>query len=145
MHLGHNPNKPSLPPESLRILVIEDDLVFNTFYKSFLGTKSAKVLSCMSLSEATQVLDQPGMAFDAVILDNQLTDGEGISLLPFLRQGERDPAVIMVSGNDDPEFFLTSFAAGIDDYMVKPVNLELLWVKINKAVNQHRLSQLSAQ
>ena len=130
---------------SLHILVVEDDFVFNTFYKNFLGNKGAVVTSCLSLSEAKAILDAGDAVFDAVILDNQLTDGEGISLIPYIAARERVPAIIMVSGNDDPEFFLSAFTAGINDYMVKPVNLELLHLKITNSVNQLRLSRLSAQ
>ncbi len=141
----HSNSKLSTENQPLHVLVVEDDLVFNTFYKKFLGSKSAVVISCTNLADAVVILAQTTHPFDAVILDNQLSDGEGISLLPSLQQCQLEPAVIMVSGNDDPEFFLTSFAAGIDDYMVKPVNLDLLWLKINKAVNQRRLSRLSAE
>jgi CheY-like chemotaxis protein len=132
-------------PNPLHVLVVEDDFVFNTFYKNFLGNKGAVVTSCLSLNDAKSLLDDDSLMFDAVILDNQLTDGEGISLIPYITARERVPAIIMVSGNDDPEFFLSAFTAGINDYMVKPVNLELLHLKINNSVNQLRLSRLSAQ
>lgn len=128
---------------SLQILVVEDDFMFNTFYRNFLSSKGAEVCSCLSLSEANDICENSEIPFDAVILDNQLLDGEGISLLPQLKQLQAQAAVIMVSGNDDPEFFLNAFAAGIHDYMVKPVNLELLFLKITKAVQQLRLTALS--
>lgn len=130
--------------EPLQILVVEDDFVFNAFYKNFLGSKGAIVTSCLSLAEAKVLLSERPSIFDAVILDNQLSDGEGISLIPFLTAQTCIPAIIMVSGNDDPEFFLNAFTAGIHDYMVKPVNMELLNLKLNKAVDQLRLSRLSA-
>lgn len=140
----HQDPQQSAINQPLHILVVEDDLLFNTFYQRFLGTKSVEVSSCTSVNAAMQMFSQHQPTFDAVILDNQLSDGEGISLLPVMQQSSKEPAVIMVSGNNDPEFFLTSFAAGIDDYMVKPVHLDLLWLKINKAVLQRRLSFLSA-
>lgn len=137
-------NQPE-PNSCLNILVVEDDLIFNMLYKKFLGVKGAQVESCLSLADAERVLNTAQVTFDAVILDNQLGDGEGISLLPALQALESVSAVVMVSGNDDPDFFITAFNAGIHDYMVKPVNLELLWLKITNSVNQQRLKKLSEQ
>lgn len=136
-------NTHTSPP--LQILLVEDDFMFNTFYKNFLGFKGANVTSCLSLSEAKSVLATSTSVFDAVILDNQLTDGEGISLIPDIVHQSQNSAIIMVSGNDDPEFFLSAFTAGIHDYMVKPVNLELLYLKLTNSVHQLRLSCLSAR
>lgn len=132
-------------PQYLKILVVEDDFVFNAFYKNFLQLKGAEVISCLNLAEARNVIHQARFSFDVVILDNQLTDGEGISLLPELKAINTVTAVVMVSGNDDPLFFLDAFNAGIHDYMVKPVNLELLWVKITRSVREQQLVALTQQ
>ncbi len=132
-------------PQYLKILVVEDDFVFNAFYKNFLQLKGAEVISCLNLAEARNVIHQAHFSFDVVILDNQLTDGEGISLLPELKAINIVTAVVMVSGNDDPLFFLDAFNAGIHDYMVKPVNLELLWVKITRSVREQQLVALTQQ
>jgi response regulator of citrate/malate metabolism/anti-sigma regulatory factor (Ser/Thr protein kinase) len=128
----------------LRVLIVEDDLVFKIFYKNFLLQKGASVVACASLLEARQILKANSEPFSAIVLDNQLTDGEGIDLLPALNQLVEKPAVIMVSGNDDPEFFLSAFNAGIDDYMVKPVNMELLWIKLTNSIQKLCLNQLAA-
>ena len=127
----------------LRVLIVEDDLVFKIFYKNFLLQKGAVVVACASLLEARQILQSGSESFAAVVLDNQLTDGEGIDLLPVLNQLPEKPAVMMVSGNDDPEFFLSAFNAGIDDYMVKPVNMELLWIKLSNSIQKLSLNQLA--
>lgn len=130
-------------PQLLKVLIVEDDFVFNAFYKNFLQLKDADVTSCFSLAEARVIIHQANFNFDVVILDNQLTDGEGITLLPELKALNILAAVIMASGNDDPEFFLNAFNAGIHDYIVKPVNLDLLWIKILNAVSQRQLKQLA--
>ncbi len=131
------------PPQLLKVLIVEDDFVFNAFYKNFLQLKGAEVVSCLNLAESRKIIQQACFNFDVVILDNQLTDGEGISLLPELKALNTVAAVIMASGNDDPEFFLNAFNAGIHDYIVKPVNLDLMWIKILNAVAQRRLKQLA--
>lgn len=133
----------NIDPQLLKVLVIEDDFVFNAFYKNFLQLKGVQVTSCLTLAAARSLIQQDSFDFDIIILDNQLTDGEGITLLPELNQLKTVASVIMASGNDDPEFFLNAYNAGIHDYIVKPVNLELMWIKILNAVSQRRLKQLS--
>lgn len=127
----------------LKILIVEDDLVFNVFYKNYLANQGALVHTCLSLADAQNIINTQSLQFDAVILDNQLTDGEGISLLPQLQHKQPIAAIIMVSGNDAAESFIAAFTAGIHDYMIKPVNLDLLWLKITKAVEQQRLKRLT--
>jgi hypothetical protein len=51
----------------------------------------------------------------------------------------------MVSANDSADFFLQAYASGLDDYAVKPVNVDLLWVKICRAVEVRRLQRVSRQ
>lgn len=125
---------------NLKVLVVEDDLLFNQFYTMFLEMKDAICVSCFTVEEARHILETELSAqFDVIILDNHLTDGEGLSILPLIKQRCSGAAVVMVSGNDDTEFFLRAFAEGIDDYVVKPINMDLLWVKITRSVAQYRL------
>lgn len=125
----------------LKVLVVEDDLLFNQFYTMFLEMKDAVCVSCFTVEEAKHILESDISAqFDVIILDNHLTDGEGLTILPLIKQRCQGAAVVMVSGNDDTDFFLRAFAEGIDDYAVKPINMDLLWVKITRSVAQYRLA-----
>ena len=119
--------------------------MFNLFYTRFLSEKSARVVSCTSLAKARSELRKNSASFDAIILDNQLGDGDGIALLPLLHEQNIRTPVIMVSGNEDGAFLLSAFEQGIYDYIVKPVTLDLLWIKINNAVRQQALVELSEQ
>jgi response regulator of citrate/malate metabolism len=130
----------------LKVLVVEDDLLFNQFYTMFLEMKDAVCVSCFTVEEARHILESDiSEQFDVIILDNHLTDGEGLTILPLIKQRCKGAAVVMVSGNDDTDFFLRAFAEGIDDYAVKPINMDLLWVKITRSVAQYRLAAANAQ
>lgn len=124
----------------MRVLIVEDDSMFNQFYSMYADMQGDAYVAVTSLQAAHHaLLDLSNPPFDAVLLDNHLTDGQGLSLLPLLVQCSPTSAVIMVSANDDPEFFLTAFEQGVDDYAVKPVNMDLLWVKLRRSVQQRRL------
>jgi serine phosphatase RsbU (regulator of sigma subunit) len=49
----------------------------------------------------------------------------------------------MVSGNAESDFLLRAFDSGIDDYMIKPVNYDLLWQKIGSMVQRFALQRLA--
>lgn len=128
----------------MNILIVEDDLFFNHFYTMFFQSKEVDVVSAYSIAEALDVL-KSNTGFDAVLLDNQLTDGEGLQLVPALIKHYPDAAILMVSANDSADFFLQAYASGLDDYAVKPVNVDLLWVKICRAVEVRKLQRVSRQ
>lgn len=128
----------------MRVLIVEDDSMFNQFYSMYAQMQGDDFVAVTSLADARGALmDTHHTPFDAVLLDNHLTDGQGLSLLPDVAQFAATAAVIMVSANDEAEFFLSAFEKGVDDYAVKPVNMDLLWVKLRRSVQQRRLQQQS--
>lgn len=128
----------------MNILVVEDELLFKMIYREFFHSKQVNYQFASSLQEV-RVLLQQTICFDAVILDNQLTDGEGVTLVPEIKRMFGDAALLMVSANTKPEFFLQAYEAGLDDYALKPINLELLWVKLCRAVELKRLQKMAAR
>lgn len=125
------------------ILIVEDHPVFQFYYQSFLSEKGCELQIAGSLEQARELLAQEQLRFNLVLLDNQLGDGEGITLVPLLKQLQPYCAVVVISGNTEPEFLLTAFSCGIDDYMIKPVNLELLWQKVKANTERLALKQLA--
>lgn len=123
----------------MNILIVEDDTMFSQFYCMYAEVQGDQYMAVNSLVDARMVLSSPETRFDAILLDNHLLDGQGLNLLPDISQLLPEAAVIMVSANDDPEFFLTAFNQGVDDYAVKPVNMDLLWVKLRRSVLQRQL------
>lgn len=128
----------------MNILIVEDDLVFNHFYSMFFKSKGVLVTSTYSIAEAQEAINS-NQPYDAIVLDNQLADGEGLQLVPALIEHYPDAALLMVSANDSADFFLQAYSSGLDDYAVKPVNVDLLWVKICRAVESRRIQCVSRQ
>lgn len=128
----------------LAVMVVEDDPIFMLYYQGFLQQKNVFLRCCTSLSEAREALVGVDTEFDVLIVDNHLVGDElGLDLLPDFIAKNSYAAIIMVSANDDPDFFISAFLAGIHDYMVKPANLDLLWIKVVNSVKKQRLRALS--
>ena len=126
-----------------RILVVDDDEMLNSLFCSFLVSKNFETLGVTSVKDAKNVL-QEDAGIDLILLDYQLGDGVGIDLLtPELAATYlSSPPIIMISANEEPVFLEQCFSCGVDDYIIKPVNLSLLALKVEaliKSVSMQRL------
>jgi DNA-binding response OmpR family regulator len=122
---------------SLRyILVVDDDEFLNELFCQFLQTKGFDTCSAYSVAAAMQIL-KAGTEVDLILLDYQLTDGNGLELLSNINSHAalQHPPVIMISGNEDAIFLENCFASGVADYIIKPVNLSLLALKVSALIN----------
>jgi two-component system, HptB-dependent secretion and biofilm response regulator len=128
---------------SNRILVVDDDIMLNDYFCFFLESKGMEVVSAYSLQQAIDKL-QVERHLDLVLLDYQLGDGIGVDFLTsdiYLAYPKPLP-VIMVSSNEDPEFLKACFESGISDYVIKPVNLSLLSLKVQSLLSSVKLNNL---
>jgi len=68
--------------------------------------------------------------YDAVILDLRLPDGHGLALCRWMRAQNRAVPILILTALDRPEDIVAGLDAGADDYVVKPVNLEVLAARL---------------
>ncbi|GGY63076.1 fused response regulator/phosphatase [Cellvibrio zantedeschiae] len=134
---------PPIVQKASRVLVVDDDEMLNYLFCSFLNSKGLQTVTAHSLGSAKVVL-QTESEIDLILLDYQLGDGVGMDLLiPESMVGYMsNPPVIMISANEEPQFLEQCFLGGVDDYIIKPVNLSLLALKVEaliKSVGMQRL------
>lgn len=134
---------PNLSHKVPRILVVDDDEMLNFLFCSFLNSKGLETVTAHSLSEAKLVLETDSF-IDLILLDYQLGDGVGMELLApaFLGEYKSKPPVIMISANEEPEFLEACFSGGVDDYIIKPVNLSLLALKVSALIKSVAMQKL---
>lgn len=125
----------------MRILLVDDDVVFAKIMGIFLRSRGFVVEHAINLAVARNML--PVAGWSAVLLDWQLPDGEGLSLLPDIRKHSDQPAVIVQSARDQVEDRIHGLDAGADDYLAKPFSPEELLARL-RAVERRRSGALSA-
>lgn len=132
-----------LSEKSLTILVVDDDQLLNQLLCEFLSSKGLDTVSAYGLAEAGQTLKKAD-EIDLVLLDYDLGDGTGLDLMRSLTKDSTHsvPPVIMISVNEDPEFLENCFSCGIADYIIKPVNLSLLALKVRALINSVAMQKL---
>lgn len=134
---------PTTEIKASRVLVVDDDEMLNYLFCSFLNSRGLETFTAHSISDAKAILQIDG-DIDLILLDYQLGDGVGMDLLEpsALASYINLPPVIMISANEEAEFLEQCFSGGVNDYIIKPVNLSLLALKVEsliKSVSMQRL------
>jgi DNA-binding response OmpR family regulator len=114
----------------MRILIIEDSALFAEILETFLVSKECKTVVSSNLQAAKRQLKLS--SFEFILLDNQLPDGNGIDILPFIKSLSCQVPVMMITAEDNQTLMSVAFEKGVDDFLVKPISVELLWQKIQR-------------
>jgi len=132
--------------ERPRVLVVDDDAHLSLLLSSFLEEKGFDVVSAGGVADAKHIL-QLHDSLDLMLLDYQLNDGVGMDLLTSdVVAAYRKPLpVIMISANESPDFLAECFAGGVNDYIIKPVNLSLLALKVDALIKTIKMQQVIEQ
>jgi len=129
--------------ETMHILVVDDDDVDRERVARYVqqSTLNAETTEAASAQEAMALLKT--RAFDCVVLDHQLRDGNGAELLPALQgDGSYQPPVIMVTGAGDELLAAEVMRMGAADYLPKSMlSTEMLDRAIARGVETSRLQE----
>lgn len=113
----------------MRLLLIEDNPRLAEFVGRSLDRAGFVVDPVGSMADAEAVLGT--IAYDLVILDLGLPDGDGMSLLPTIRRWHKDLPVLILTARDALEARVKGLNSGADDYLLKPFAVEELVARIN--------------
>lgn len=117
-----------------KILIVEDDTAFGAMLRSW-SEKNGFIASLTSHTEhAKEVMERE--AFDLVITDLRLPDGDGIMLLTWIMERKSPPPVIMMTSYAEVHSAVSAIKLGAFDYLEKPINPHLLKEKIEQALGQ---------
>jgi DNA-binding response OmpR family regulator len=103
---------------SARILVIEDDPRIRRIIDR--GLRLAGHLPTMATDLAAGRAQWMPQAFDLVVLDVMLPDGNGLSLLAERRVAGDETPVLLLSAREESELHQRAVAAGAEGYLAKP-------------------------
>ncbi len=123
--------------KSLNVLLVEDDLTNSYTLQKILERKGHKVESVFKGKDAFEVLLNQNI--DLVLVDLGLPDMSGVELAKFIRMGgefssDKDIPIIALSANADPIEMQECLDIGINEYLTKPINKELLLQKMSELV-----------
>ena len=106
------------------VLVVDDDDDARTLLRSALEGRGFRVSEAADGTDALVALNQTDDVIHLVTLDLQMRELHGLDTLRKMRRtlGIAHIPVIIATGSDDPRVEMELFAAGADDYVVKPID-----------------------
>ena len=118
----------------MRFLIVEDDTVLRRVMQDSLGQAGHRVDVAANAAEARHLWRvQP---FDAVLLDLNLPDGNGLAVLRDARgRGDRTPVLVLTARNRTEER-IAGLDAGADDYLGKPFELAEVEARLRALVRR---------
>ena len=111
-----------------RILLVEDDSELNRSVCSFLNKNGYNAKGCLTATDAYDAMYEN--TFDLIISDIMMPGIDGYEFAETVRSLSEDIPIIFMTARDDISSKQKGFRIGIDDYMVKPVDLEELLLRI---------------
>ena len=112
----------------MHLLIVEDDRTIAENLYDYLEARGHQCDYADSIAAASALLARS--AFDALVLDRNLPDGDGLALARRLRSEGRATPILVLTARDTLEDKLLGFEAGGDDYLVKPFALQELEVRL---------------
>lgn len=119
-----------------RVMVVDDEEGIRFALKSFLESKGYAVVLADSCGEAEKVFRTTPV--DLVVLDYGLPDGDGVELLTRLRAVDGFVPVVMLTAHGSIELAVRAIQKGMDQFLVKPVDLASLGAVLEKVLEDHR-------
>ena len=121
-----------------KILVVEDDKDLNRAVCSYLNMNRYNTTGCTNVKQAYDAMYNN--KYDLVISDIMLPEVSGIEFVRNVRSVNKDIPIIFMTARDDMYSKQMSFNAGIDDYMVKPINLDELILRISAVMRRAKIN-----
>lgn len=127
-----------------KLLVVEDDRQLNKTVCSYLNQNGYETVGCLDANEAYDAM-YGGTIFDLIISDIMMPGVDGFEFAKTVRELNQEIPILFMTARNDFSAKQRGFQAGIDDYMVKPVDLGELLLRVQallrraKIATSHRL------
>lgn len=123
----------------MKIMVLEDDIMLNEMISEYLSSTGHSIRSTTKGRECLDILENE--KFDLLILDINLPDIDGFTILEYLHEKKRMIPTIYISALIDIEDITRAFDIGCHDYLKKPFHLRELTLRINKILKTRIVPQ----
>ncbi len=121
----------------LKILIAEDDRELRQLFAHVLRKNGYQVEGVSNGQEALDALDNT--YFDLIISDVMMPQMDGYTLVSQLREAGINTPVLMVTAKDAFDDMRQGFLSGTDDYMVKPVNVNEMVLRVGALLRRAQM------
>ncbi|WP_055070482.1 response regulator transcription factor [Clostridium massiliamazoniense] len=128
----------------VKILIVEDNNKLRKLIDVYLSHNGYKTYNATDGLEALNIINNS--MIDLVICDIMMPNMDGFELIEELREIYSNLPILIVTAKEAKEDKILGFKLGIDDYMVKPIDLEELLMRVKALLrraninNEHKLT-----
>ena len=121
----------------IKILVVEDDMDLNRFVSSSLRNVGYEVVSCFDGLEALEKMDEEKC--DLLLTDIMMPRMNGFELAESVRAVDKTTPIIFMSAKDDKPSKMLGYNIGIDEYVTKPFDMELVLMRVKAILRRAKI------
>ena len=122
---------------SEKVLLVDDELDFLEAMSERMTARGMEVTTASSAKEAIEIIEK--ISFDAIILDFQMPEMDGMQALQTIKAKRPESQIILLTGYATLEKGVEAMKIGATDFIEKPADLEALSDKIKKAKAERML------
>ncbi len=123
----------------INILVVEDDEKLNILACKYLNDEGYRAISALSANGAYELMYSN--AFDLIISDIMMPGIDGFEFAKTVRTLNENIPLLFMSARDDIFSKQKGFQLGVDDYMVKPINMDELLLRVGALLRRSHIAQ----
>lgn len=112
----------------INILIVEDDIKLNKLFSTVLVRNGYHTFSAEDGEKALDILDKEHI--DLIISDIMMPNMDGYELTKTLREANYNLPILMITAKEDFQDKKTGFNMGVDDYMVKPIDVNEMVLRV---------------
>jgi len=120
------------------ILVLEDDVKLNYIVCSFLNDNGYRAISCKNGMEASDKLLNETVHL--IISDIMMPEMDGFEFASNIRKHDKQIPILFMTAREDMPSKKKGYQIGIDDYMVKPIDLDELLLRVSALLRRANIS-----
>ncbi len=121
-----------------KIIVIDDDINLNFLIAKVLTKNGYQVHQCYNAESAYDVLDKNYI--DLIITDIMMPGIDGYKFTESLRKEKIDIPILMITAKEEFKDKVMGFNVGADDYLVKPINLDELVLRVKALLRRAKIN-----
>lgn len=123
----------------VKILVAEDDKSLNALVCSYLFDSGYEYRACYNGREALEAMEEGNI--DLIITDVMMPEIDGFALAKKVREEDKQIPILFMTALDDKPSKQLGYKIGIDDYVVKPFDCDLLMLRVGALLRRANIER----
>lgn len=123
----------------VKILVVEDDRSMNALVCSYLSDCGYEYKAAFNGQEAISAMEET--SFDLIISDVMMPEMDGFDFAKNVRETDKQIPILFMTALDDKPSKQLGYKIGIDDYVVKPFDCDLLMLRVGALLRRANIER----